>query len=114
MSETLRATADVEGTPVRWVRDLTVEYQPAGPDWRPATGDETCIAGAGGRGAWKSKACGRPAVVAQVHVRDYAGREPRTYSRAFCEQHAGGRLVLDGQPDQQVVEPVENPLGGGR
>jgi hypothetical protein len=91
-----------------WMRTVLVEYREVelgdGPVWRPAREGETCIAGAGGKGAWRSKACGAPAVVTQESVR---GTKP--YRAGRCGLHAGGRLPLE---DGRVIEPVNNPLGG--
>jgi hypothetical protein len=90
--------------PVLWLRSVDVTYTPADSSWRPAQEGETCIAGAGGKGAWRSKACGAPAVVTQESMR---GTKP--YRAGRCEVHAGGRLPLE---DGRVIEPVNNPLGG--
>jgi hypothetical protein len=91
-----------------WWRTLEVEYREVesgdGPVWRPAREGETCIAGAGGKGIHRSKACGEPAVVTQESMR---GTKP--YRAGRCEVHAGGRLPLE---DGRVIEPVNNPLGG--
>jgi hypothetical protein len=100
--------ADIERDEILlcWWRKVDVQYREVeqGSGWRPAQDGETCIAGAGGKGIHRSKACGEPAIVTHESMR---GTKP--YRAGRCEIHAGGRLPLE---DGRVIEPVNNPLGG--
>lgn len=99
---------DRQANPVAWRREITVQYRPAGKQWRPAEAGENCRAGGGGHGAARRSSCGLPAIVVEVQRR-VGPKLAFDYLWGLCSGHAGGRLPL---PDGRVAEPVDNPLGG--